>query len=221
MEFLLQDLKSRGLTCNAIMDIGAHVGSWSTLTKAIFPEAKYCLIEPQLEMEEYLKSFCSSSKNSIYYLAGAGAVSGEKSLTIWDDHAGSSFLPFEDDALAQSGKQRKIKIVTVDEIIKSGEFPVPELVKLDVQGYELEALKGAESIFGKTEVFILEVSFFPFNDTPGNPLFADVVNFMVERGYLVYDFGGFSRRPLDGALAQCDICFVKKDSFLRKFNDWS
>jgi hypothetical protein len=30
----------------------------------------------------------------------------------------------------------------------------------------------------------------------------------------------FLRRPLDGAIGQCDICFVKKDGFLKKSNEW-
>jgi len=43
---------------------------------------------------------------------------------------------------------------------------------------------------------------------------------MLERGYVVYDFPGFSRRELDGALGQCDVCFVKSNGFLRKSNIW-
>jgi hypothetical protein len=135
--------------------------------------------------------------------------------------AGSSFLPPENDELRTSGKQRVINMISIDSIVEDKLFGIPDLVKIDVQGYELEALKGAEKIFGKTEVLILEVSLFSFSDVPGIPLFADVIDFMNDRNYVVYDFPGFSRRPFDGALAQCDVCFVKKDSFLRSSNKWS
>lgn len=217
---LLEDIKFRGLNCNAILDIGANTGNWSRMAKEIFPDATFCLIEPQIELEESLKSFVSNSKGSSYFIAGAGAKTEKKYLTIWDDLAGSSFLPKEDDSLKAVGKQRQIDIITVDDIVKTGKFPIPQLVKLDVQGYELEALKGANELFGKTEVFILEVSLFSFSDVPGMPIISDVIKFMADRDYLIYDFPGFSRRPLDGALGQCDICFVKGDSFLRASNDW-
>ncbi|ASU36290.1 FkbM family methyltransferase [Mucilaginibacter xinganensis] len=221
MNLLLEDLKARGLNCRSIMDVGAHTGSWSIMAKQIFPEAKFCLIEPQIEMEDNLKLFCSTSNNSTYFIAGAGPVTEKKHLTLWDDFAGSSFLPVEDEAHKAVGRQRMVSMIAIDEIIATNEFEVPELVKLDVQGYELEALKGAGRLFGKTEVFILEASLFSFSDVTGMPIFSEVMNFMLERDYLVYDFAGFSRRPLDGALGQCDICFVKRDGFLRSSNEWN
>ena len=221
MQKLLEDLKSRGLNCKSILDVGANRGDWSRMAKVIYPDAKFCLIEPQQEMEEDLKSFCNSAANSIYIMSGAGPVREKKYLTIWDDLAGSSFLPKEDETLKNKGKQRAIDMIDIDGIVGPDKFDFPELVKIDIQGFEIEALKGAGTLFGKTEAFILEVSLFSFSDVPGMPIFSDIVNFMLERDYVVYDFPGFSRRPLDGALAQCDICFVKRNSFLRASNDWN
>ena len=91
---------------------------------------------------------------------------------------------------------------------------MPDLMKLDVQSFELEALKGASSTFGKTAAYILEVSFFSFY-VPEAPVFNEVVYFMKQRGYVAYDFAGFQRRPLDGALGQCDICFVQENGVFR------
>ena len=221
MDHLLEDLKIRGLNCKTILDVGAHSANWSRMAKKVYPYADFCLIEPQIEMKEQLENFCIEFKDSIYFLSGAGAKNDVLTLTLFDDLGSSSFLPHSDAQLKHGGKQREIKIITIDDLINSEKIKPPELIKLDVQGFELEALKGASKTFGYTEAYILEVSLFSFEDVPGMPIFSDVINFMLERGYVVYDFPGFLRRPLDGALGQCDICFVKRNGFLRNSNSWN
>jgi FkbM family methyltransferase len=171
-------------------------------------------------MKEKLENFCYEFNNSVFFLAGAGAKKGILALTVWDDLKGSSFLPNPDQNKTNGNKRRDIEIITIDDLIDSGKIKKPELMKLDIQGFELEALKGAGKTFGYTEVYILEVSLFSFNDLPGMPIISDVINFMSQRDYVVYDFPGFLRRPLDGALGQCDICFVKRNGFLRTSNEW-
>lgn len=220
MNTLLTGLKGRGLHCTSIIDVGANRTKWSRLGKRIYPNAHFYLIEPQIEMKKKLDQFCQEFSNTSYFLAGAGAKKETLTLTINDDLDGSSFLPKPDDNLKKDGKQREIEIIAIDDLITSGQIKIPELIKLDIQGFELEALKGAEKTFGKTEVYILEVSLFSFSDVPGMPILSDVINFMLERDYVVYDMGSFMYRPLDGALAQCDICFVKRNGILRKSNDW-
>lgn len=140
---LLEDLKARGLNFKSIMDVGANVSAWSRMAKEVFHDASFCLIEPQAEMEPYLKGFCETSKGSVFFLAGAAKAMEQKTLTVWDDMAGSFFLPPENDELKISGKQRVINMISIDSIIEDKLFGIPNLVKLDVQGYKLEALKGA------------------------------------------------------------------------------
>jgi FkbM family methyltransferase len=220
MEALLEDLRHRGLACATIVDVGANHTHWSRSAKRVFPDARCVLIEPQTELQAELEQFVRDFPGSMYELAGAGATKSVQTLTVWDDLAGSSFRPVQDDTLKANGRQRDVPIVTIDALLAERNVPCPELMKLDIQGYELEALRGAEGTFGRTEAYILEVSLLPFEDVPGAPLFLDVVNFMGARGYVVYDFPGFLRRPLDGALGQCDVCFVKAESMLRRDNRW-
>jgi FkbM family methyltransferase len=220
MQVLLEDLKYRGLECKTIMDVGANRGSWSRMAKRVFPSANFVLIEPQVEMKGPLEEFVAEFPGSRFIQAGVGAKSGALTLTIWDDLEGSSFLPKPDPNLKTAGRQRDVPIVAIDDVLRAQAIPAPEVMKLDIQGFEIEALKGAAETFGRTHAYILEVSLFPFDNVPGIPLFSDVVAFMLANGYVVYDFPGFLRRPLDGALGQCDVCFVKKDGVFRKFSHW-
>jgi len=218
MEFFLEDLKARGFMPEFILDVGANRGKWTRIAKKIFPNASFFLIEPQIEMRKPLNSLCQELTDVNWIEAGAGALPGKLTLTIWDDLSGSSVLPSVETDLLSQGKQREIEIITIDSLIQSNQFKIPELVKLDIQGFELEALKGASCLFGKTEVFILEVSLFHF--FPQAPILRDVIHFMGEQGYEVYDIPGFLRRPFDGALGQVDLAFAKRDGFFRQSVEW-
>jgi hypothetical protein len=61
---------------------------------------------------------------------------------------------------------------------------------------------------------VLEVSFFEF--FRGGPLFHDVIASMRDSGFVAYDFFGFQYRPLDGALSQADVAFVREQGPFRK-----
>jgi FkbM family methyltransferase len=215
----LENIRTRGFVPRGIIDIGANRGDWTRLALSIFPDASVIMIEPQDEMQPYLSKLCSSVANCQHVKAGAGRAAGELVQTIWPDLNGSSFLPEADSSQLKSGKQRRTPVVTIDSLLCET-YPkfVPDLIKLDIQGFELEALSGANTTFGRTEVFIMETSLFGF--LPGQPITREVISFMFERGYELYDITGYQRRPFDGALGQVDLAFVKSQGRFRSEARW-
>jgi len=215
---LLKRVKSLGFLPETIIDVGANAAEWSQSVKPVFSESKFILLEPQVEMAPFLQRFCDNNKGAKYFLAGAGAEPGELIFTLWDDFAGSSFVVEKSDDWISSGKQRIVPIVTIDSLVQNKEIEIPDLVKIDVQGFEREVLKGATCCFGKTEIFILETSF--FSGQAIKPLFHELINFMLEYDYVVYDVIDRNYRPYDRALGQADVCFVKKDGMFRQSSRW-
>ncbi|TAF74506.1 MAG: hypothetical protein EAZ53_08985 [Bacteroidetes bacterium] len=65
---------------------------------------------------------------------------------------------------------------------------------------------------------MIEVSFIDIYKN--GPLVLDVLNFMDKNDFQAYDICSLMRRPLDKALFQADLLFVKKDSFLIRNKKW-
>ena len=206
-------LARQGFDPHIIVDVGANYGGWSRVAKSVFKDARFFLIEPQAEMRPFLDRFCRQTPGSKWYLAGAGAEIGELSLTIWDDLQGSAFLHPDIHAMTPYQQQRLVPIVTLDGLIAAGEFPIPDLIKIDVQGFELEVLRGSLGCLGKSDLLVVEVSFFhPLGERPS---YYRVVELMEAYGYLIYDLVDLKYYSGEGALGQADICFVRDGSSLR------
>lgn len=213
----LNRLKSRGFYPNFVLDIGAAYGEWSLMCSKIFPNADYLLVEPLEEYKTSLQSKIKKSRGKAQFLLTAiGPFTGKTKIYVQDDLVGSSILHDPDPRFP--GIERTIPLITVDDLINETGFNIPELVKIDVQNYELEVLKGASKLLGTSEVFIIETLIFRFLD--GSPLIHEVIDYMTTRGYLIDDIAGYIYRPSDGALGQIDIAFVKSESPLRKSNLW-
>jgi FkbM family methyltransferase len=213
MKLFLEDLAARGLRPASVLDVGAHRGDWSRCARRAFPEARFTLVEPRAEMRDALGTFCRESPGSRHVVAGAGARAGERTLAVFPDADGSSLALTPREVEERGLERRMVPIVTLDSLFAGGCFPMPEVVKLDVQGFELEALRGAPAVLAAAEVVILEVSFFPFMENW--PTVSQVVAFMTEKGYEPYDVCGVLRRPYDGALGQADVAFARREGRLR------
>ena len=102
--------------------------------------------------------------------------------------------------------QRALTTHTLDNVLnKYPQLKTPLLIKLDVQGAELDAL-------ALTEVVQLEVALMSYNE--GAPDIDDVLKFMAERGFAFFDICGF-HKVIPKYLAQIDVLFVRTDSTLR------
>lgn len=219
VESFLQDLKARGFSPRGILDVGANRGDWSQRALWVFPSAKTVMIEPQDEVEHFLKKLSDSDPRFRYFKCGAGREAGELVQTLWEDTYGSSFAVEKNEELVKSGKQRLTKIRTIDDILRElGDSFHPDLVKIDIQGFEIEALMGGSALFERAEVIILETTLLSRHATW--PSTRQVIEFMGGKGYEIYDITSYLRKPSDGALGQVDFAFVKDHGRFRQNAAW-
>jgi FkbM family methyltransferase len=218
IELFLEDVSARGFHPRGIIDVGAHRGDWTKMALRVFPQAKVIMIEPQEELRADLAKVRELHPEVEYLAAGAGRQKGELVQTIWSDLAGSSFLPEASAGRLKDGTQRVTPVTTLDDILSERPSFMPDVLKIDTQGFELEVLAGAKSLMGKTELVIMETSLYEF--VPGMPKTFDCIKFMEENGYDLYDITEYLRRPLDGALGQVDLAFALRSGRLRESHAW-
>ena len=208
MWWSLENLKRCGFHPATVIDIGAFIGDWTKRTRAIWPDAKYLMIEPQPNKQERLRRMCNESVFLESVLLGRAPL--EAVTFHMDDLGGSSVYEQLQD---KSPVTVSLPMQTLDSVVASRKLDGPILLKADVQGSELDVLLGANETLPKAEVILLEISMLPYN--VGAPLFSDVVAFLAERQFLVYDFCWFHRRQSDEAAFQADVLFARKNSPLR------
>lgn len=196
-----------------VLDVGVAQGT--KVLYEVFPESYIILFEPLDEFEPFLNEIQNSySKVSIENCA-LGSREDTITINVHPDLVGSSIY-IEDEDSDVNGAPRQVQMNCLDNFSDKYNFAESNgiLLKIDVQGAELDVLKGARKTLGYVDVVILEASLFDFFNN--NVLMANLVGYMDAAGFDVYDMFDFMNRPLDGALAQVDIAFVKKTSAFKK-----
>jgi len=158
-------------------------------------------------------------RNELGNIHVACTLLGPSADEIYFNESGhqSSALP---NSLGQSfGRTLKTRMSTLDALITEFGLPWPNLIKLDLQGFEIEALKGAIQCLAHADALLLEVSFFKLQR--GAPIADEVISYARNNRFHIYDIPALWHRPLDGALAGGDFLFLREGHPLFADNSWS
>lgn len=215
----LEQARTVGFVPHAVIDVGAAYGSFTRNCQTVFPDARYLLVEPLEEYRPLLEQVKQTSASVEYAMAAASAVDGAIEINVHPDLVGSSLYREVETGTGVNGVTRTVRSVTVDHLVGDSGLDGPYLLKVDVQGAELDVLHGAERTLSGSELVILEVSFFKFFEE--GPECADILAYMKSRGFVPYDIVARQYRPLDGALSQADIAFVKESGPFRRHHSYA
>jgi FkbM family methyltransferase len=212
LHWSLQNLKKKGFTPANVVDIGAYEGGWTKDFLEVYPQANILMIEAQQKKEPILKKVKTNFPNIDYAIA----------LVSSDDNLEVNFLENETASHINFNKNEKLKNIvktkSLETILSEKNKPFPNFLKLDVQGHEIEVLKGCTNVLKTVEICLLEVTLIKLGDN--DVLFTELNNFMDSKGFQVYDITQFMRRPFDKAMYQMDVLFIKKESDYVNDRNW-
>ena len=145
-------LKRYGFDPKHVIDVGANHGNWTREAVKYFRNAQYTLVEPQDELKVHVQDLIDRGVRVRWINEGASDCSGVLTLNVDRRDHSSTFLevPRTVDAAV---RRVDVPVRTLNEIVASSSMPVPDMVKMDEEGFDLKVLAGASELFGKTEIF--------------------------------------------------------------------
>ncbi|MDF5731188.1 MAG: FkbM family methyltransferase [Rhizonema sp. PD38] len=214
--FTLERLSSVGFHPKQIFDVGAYQGDFAKSCLSQWPKTKVACFEALEHKVTQLKHFASHNPSISVFPILVGAQACEN-VRLHESETASSILV---EQLPQNFPVKFYPMRTVDQICQEHfEGHSPDFLKLDVQGYELEVLKGAEKSLPQMQAILAEVNLLDIHQNV--PLLSEIIAWLDRRGWVAYDICGLTRRPLDRALWQADLLFVPRDSPLRSDKRWA
>jgi len=202
--------RTLGFSPSTIFDVGVASGTFELYD--VWPNAKLILVEAMQAFEPTMQKICSQRKASAsYVVAAAGDKDGEILMHYSDYLSGAS-------SVSGQQKKRTVPMHALDTLESRFAASPPYLLKIDVQGAEVAVLSGASGVLPKCEVVMLEIPMFNFDGNPNT--FVEVIGLMKSMGFVPHDIYDGLCRPIDDALGQIDVAFVKADGPFRQLHIW-
>jgi len=199
MQRHIEVLKPYNVT--SLIDIGANRGQFSFMWNNVFQSDDITMIEANskidvsdLPWKHIIQALGKEGKAKLYINPAeieGGGTSLYKEATEWFD------APIVEE----------VDVVTLDSLNLSA-----DMVKMDVQGAELDVLKGGVETLENCRFLLLELAFIPYNEDA--PLIDDVLAETRKQGFKMIDTFGphHGGHYYSGKKCQVDVLFAKEDS---------
>jgi len=214
IEKSLEHLQKQGFSPKNIFDVGAYQGDFAKSCLHIWPESKVVCFEPIKEQYDLLETWSHMEPrvSAIYGLVGE---EDRKEVKFNKSGTASSVL---DEFHSKEFETEYHPMHTLKSIITNHGLPTPDLLKIDTQGYEYQVLAGLGEKLLDVQVILAELNFIDIHQNV--KLAEDVIGYLFQNGFRIYDIAEIHRRPLDNAIWQTDFVFVKESSVLRSNKQW-
>ena len=202
----------QGFNFDLIVDVGANRGQFALISRKIFPRAKIHSFEPLEEPAQIFKRVLGSDPNVILHPCAIGREKTTSTIHITKDDDSSSMLPITQMQSsmfpsATEKETRKITVLPLSQALGDTSIPSASLLKIDVQGFELEVLKGCEDILNKFSHHYIECSFIELYE--GQALAHQIIAWLEQRNFILRGIYNLYYQK-NGMAVQGDFLFTQK-----------
>ncbi len=195
-----------------VIDVGAHKGESALEFHKLLPNAKIYSFEPLHDCFIRLNNNLKQVLNFESFNVALGDKEGKLNMHRSAYTPSSSLRKMgnihkEAFPLSISGTQEEIRITTLDKVCSKINLDQNILLKIDVQGYEDNVIKGAQKTLDYVKIIIIETSFYELYE--GQPLFNDIHNMLYEKGFYYTGCSGQLRDPFNDTPLQQDSVFIR------------
>lgn len=211
-ESIASKLGAKSIT--GIVDGGAYDGEVALYLAELFPRAIVYAFEPTPPTFDVLVSTARNHPRIISVNAAIGSEMGKAKINHNRLASTNSLKPSLHDNSAEDMFMGRgdtlqsfdIDVITLDNFFEPKNQRI-DFIKLDVQGYEIEALKGAESVLSNAKAVMTEVRFFPLYEA--DSLFQDIDFYLSERGFALQQICEVTHRPSNRQAFEANAFWLK------------
>lgn len=204
----IRNLTTAGIAIDSIYDIGASNGFWSWHAAQVVPQATFNLFEP-LESEQYAKDLAFVLRDRPDFRMHRIALGDEETtlqFNLYREHVASSLIDSDWEGVVA---KKPVRVQCLDNVVASLALPPADLIKMDVQGFELKILSGAEAVCRHTKALMIETWFYR-GYGPGTPLLGEIIEWMTSHDFTLVSLGDTYVAP-DRKLSSIDAFFLRND----------
>jgi FkbM family methyltransferase len=196
-----------------IFDVGANRGKTTTKYLELFPKASVHAFEPFPKSSEIFKQAHQESSRVIFNEIALSNKIGRAEMSVNKSVDTNSLLQSKNigatsDKYCKQVDSISVETKTIDNYCNSHNVSEIDILKMDVQGFELEVLKGASEMLKSGRIKLIYSETYFAQQYVDQPLFHDISKYLYEHGYVLQDLYDpyFSEKKI----LWCDSIFIHK-----------
>lgn len=202
------------LSLRTVVDVGANRGQFSLLATEMYPGARVLSFEPLSGPATRFEQLFVQEPRVTLHRSAIGPVDGKGSMHVSGHDDSSSLLPItsaQTDLFPGTEEvgEEVVRVARLATYVQPSDIVAPAMLKLDVQGFELEALRGCEDLLDRFDYICAECSFVELYE--GQALAGEVISWVRAHGFeLACVYGTTSDKS--GRAVQADMLFERSRS---------